>query len=251
MHRGRVRATAASATSPRSTAPAPAAATSWRWPATRSSWSTTATRAVSLPEMPLLGVLPGTGGLTRLVDKRKVRRDLADVFCTVAEGVKGKRAVEWGLVDDGRPAQPVRRGRRRERARELADGVAGRGRRRASTLDAARARRSRTTASTTATSTRRRSTATARIATLTVRGPEARPAGRRRGDPRARAPTGGRSRAFRELDDALLPPARQRGPRSAWSCCETEGDVDAVAGASTRSLDRLRRRLVRRRGPRC
>ena len=55
--------------------------------------------AVSLPETPLLGVLPGTGGLTRVVDKRKVRRDLADVFSTVAEGVKGKRAVEWRLVD--------------------------------------------------------------------------------------------------------------------------------------------------------
>jgi benzoyl-CoA-dihydrodiol lyase len=55
--------------------------------------------AVSLPEVPLLGVLPGTGGLTRLVDKRKVRRDLADMFCTVAEGVKGKRAVAWNLVD--------------------------------------------------------------------------------------------------------------------------------------------------------
>ncbi|MFN0058397.1 MAG: enoyl-CoA hydratase-related protein [Planctomycetota bacterium] len=55
--------------------------------------------AVSLPETPLLGVLPGTGGLTRLVDKRKVRRDRADVFCTVAEGIKGKRAVKWRLVD--------------------------------------------------------------------------------------------------------------------------------------------------------
>ena len=55
--------------------------------------------SVSLPETPLLAVLPGTGGLTRLVDKRKVRRDLADVFCTTAEGVKGKRAVRWGLVD--------------------------------------------------------------------------------------------------------------------------------------------------------
>jgi benzoyl-CoA-dihydrodiol lyase len=60
--------------------------------------------AVSLPETPLLGVLPGTGGLTRVVDKRKVRRDLADVFSTVAEGVKGKRAVEWGLVDAIYPA---------------------------------------------------------------------------------------------------------------------------------------------------
>ena len=56
--------------------------------------------AVSFPETPLLAVLPGTGGLTRLVDKRKVRRDLADVFSTLAEGVRGKRAVDWGLVDD-------------------------------------------------------------------------------------------------------------------------------------------------------
>jgi benzoyl-CoA-dihydrodiol lyase len=55
--------------------------------------------AVSLPEVPLLGVLPGTGGLTRLVDKRKVRRDHADIFCTTAEGVKGPRALEWRLVD--------------------------------------------------------------------------------------------------------------------------------------------------------
>jgi benzoyl-CoA-dihydrodiol lyase len=55
--------------------------------------------AVSLPEVPLLGVLPGTGGLTRVVDKRGVRRDLADVFATTAEGVRGRRAVEWRLVD--------------------------------------------------------------------------------------------------------------------------------------------------------
>ncbi len=55
--------------------------------------------AVSFPETPLLAVLPGTGGLTRLVDKRKVRRDRADVFCTVAEGIKGKRTKDWGLVD--------------------------------------------------------------------------------------------------------------------------------------------------------
>ncbi len=56
--------------------------------------------AVSLPEVPLLGVLPGTGGLTRVTDKRKVRRDLADVFCTLVEGVRGNRAKEWKLVDD-------------------------------------------------------------------------------------------------------------------------------------------------------
>jgi len=59
--------------------------------------------AVSLPELPLLAVLPGTGGLTRVTDKRKVRRDHADVFCTTEEGVKGKRAVEWRLVDEVMP----------------------------------------------------------------------------------------------------------------------------------------------------
>jgi len=56
--------------------------------------------AVSLPEVPLLAVLPGTGGLTRVTDKRKVRRDLADVFCSLEEGIKGKRAVQWKLVDE-------------------------------------------------------------------------------------------------------------------------------------------------------
>jgi benzoyl-CoA-dihydrodiol lyase len=56
--------------------------------------------AVSLPEVPLLGVLPGTGGLTRVTDKRRVRRDHADIFCTTADGVKGQRAKDWRLVDD-------------------------------------------------------------------------------------------------------------------------------------------------------
>ncbi|MBT6094626.1 MAG: 2,3-epoxybenzoyl-CoA dihydrolase [Rhodospirillaceae bacterium] len=56
--------------------------------------------AVSLPEVPLLAVLPGTGGLTRLVDKRKVRRDRADIFCTTEEGVRGKKAVDWRLIDE-------------------------------------------------------------------------------------------------------------------------------------------------------
>jgi benzoyl-CoA-dihydrodiol lyase len=60
--------------------------------------------SVSLPELPLLAVLPGTGGLTRVTDKRKVRRDHADVFCTTEEGIKGKRAVEWRLVDEVVPS---------------------------------------------------------------------------------------------------------------------------------------------------
>ena len=59
--------------------------------------------SVALPEVPLLAVLPGTGGLTRVVDKRKVRRDHADVFCTIEEGIKGKRAVAWRLVDEIAP----------------------------------------------------------------------------------------------------------------------------------------------------
>lgn len=66
--------------------------------------------AVSLPEVPLLGVLPGTGGLTRLVDKRMVRRDRADVFSTLAEGLKGKRAKEWGLVDGHFPTSKFQEG---------------------------------------------------------------------------------------------------------------------------------------------
>src|SRR5213595_2154846 len=56
--------------------------------------------AVSLPEVPLLGVLPGTGGLTRLTDKRRVRRDHADIFCTLVEGIRAQRALQWRLVDD-------------------------------------------------------------------------------------------------------------------------------------------------------
>jgi len=66
--------------------------------------------AISLPEVPLLGVLPGTGGLTRLVDKRKVRRDRADVFATLAEGLKGKRAKSWGLIDDYFPTSKFQEG---------------------------------------------------------------------------------------------------------------------------------------------
>jgi benzoyl-CoA-dihydrodiol lyase len=77
--------------------------------------------AVSLPEVPLLGVLPGTGGLTRVTDKRKVRHDLADLFCTSAEGVRGQRAKDWRLVDD--IAKPAVFGTKvQERALQLAAG---------------------------------------------------------------------------------------------------------------------------------
>ena len=77
--------------------------------------------AVSLPEVPLLGVLPGTGGLTRVTDKRRVRHDLADIFCTTTEGVRGQKAKDWRLVDEiAKPA--VFREKVRERALALAAG---------------------------------------------------------------------------------------------------------------------------------
>ena len=77
--------------------------------------------SVSLPEVPLLGVLPGTGGLTRVTDKRRVRHDLADIFCTTAEGVRGQRAKDWRLVDEiAKPAQFA--AKVQERALELAKG---------------------------------------------------------------------------------------------------------------------------------
>ena len=77
------------------------------------------TSAVGLPEVPLLAVLPGTGGLTRVTDKRKVRRDLADIFCSIEEGVKGKRAAEWRLVDEVIPNSKFDE-TVQERAREFA-----------------------------------------------------------------------------------------------------------------------------------
>jgi benzoyl-CoA-dihydrodiol lyase len=77
--------------------------------------------AVALPEVPLLAVLPGTGGLTRVVDKRKVRRDHADFFCTIEEGIKGKRAVAWRLVDEIAPNSKLE-GKISERAKQFAAG---------------------------------------------------------------------------------------------------------------------------------
>ncbi len=163
--------------------------------------------AVSLPEVPLLGVLPGTGGLTRLSDKRKVRRDLADVFCTTAEGVRGKKAVKWRLVDAVFPrskfAEKVR-ARAEALAKEAAEGLPG-GTRKPVILPPL-------APEVTATSrTYRHVTLTwdddARTATLTIAGPSE--------DDVALVERGGEAlleagadlwalRAFRELDDALL-----------------------------------------------
>ena len=130
--------------------------------------------AVSLPELPLLAVLPGTGGLTRVTDKRKVRRDHADVFCTTEEGVKGKRAVDWRLVDEVVPGSKFD-----ETVAARAQGIRARSRDRAGTAqghraDAAQARAFAPTASNTARC-RSSSIAPRGIATITLRGPDAPP----------------------------------------------------------------------------
>jgi len=179
--------------------------------------------AVSLPETPLLGVLPGTGGLTRVVDKRKVRRDLADVFGTVAEGIKGKRAVEWRLVDAIYPTSQFKE-RVNRRAQELAKlsdrPSAGPGvplgplsvsvtddalQYSSVSLEIDRARR---------------------VATLTVRAPEdAQPT-----TPETILAAGDRFwplRAFRELDDALLQ-LRVNEPFIGTVVVKTAGDVGQV-----------------------
>ena len=178
--------------------------------------------AVSLPEVPLLGVLPGTGGLTRLVDKRKVRRDLADAFSTAAEGVRGKRAVEWGLVDEA-PAKA-----------RFADAVERR-------LDALLARSTRRTFPAVALpplAPRRTDhglawrhvslelAPAARTATLTVAAPEGDPPR----DPAELARAGADAwalRAFRELDAALLE-LRFNHPQIGVVALRTRGAPEAV-----------------------
>jgi benzoyl-CoA-dihydrodiol lyase len=179
--------------------------------------------AVSLPEAPLLGVLPGTGGLTRIVDKRRVRRDIADFFSTLVEGVKGKRAAEWRLVDRLYPTSQFKEAVQ-ARARELAAAsdrpATGPG----ITLnplnptvtDAA------ITYSAVAVTINRGK----RTADLTVRAPrEPQPS-----TPDAILAAGDQFwplRAFRELDDALLR-LRVNEPEIGTIIIRTEGDINAV-----------------------
>jgi benzoyl-CoA-dihydrodiol lyase len=196
--------------------------------------------AVSLPETPLLGVLPGTGGLTRVVDKRKVRRDLADVFGTVAEGVKGKRAVDWRLVDAVYPTSQFKQ-RVSARAQELAANsdrpAAGPGITltplapkvtdnalvySAVTLDIDRDKRS---------------------ATLTVHGPEA----EQPTTPAEILAAGDRFwplRAFRELDDALLR-LRIVEPMIGTIVVKTRGDQGAMLAIDELLIEHQNHWLVR------
>ncbi|HVL69491.1 MAG TPA: 2,3-epoxybenzoyl-CoA dihydrolase [Vicinamibacterales bacterium] len=196
--------------------------------------------AVSLPETPLLGVLPGTGGLTRVVDKRKVRRDLADFFGTIAEGVKGKRAVEWRLVDAVYPTSQFKE-RVAKRAMELAAASdrpeSGPGitlhplnaqesehevRYSSVTLEIDRARR---------------------VATLTVNGPS----GPQPATPDEIAAAGDQYwplRAFRELDDALLR-LRINEPLIGTVVVKTTGDPGAVLAVDETLLRHQEHWLVR------
>jgi benzoyl-CoA-dihydrodiol lyase len=179
--------------------------------------------AVSLPETPLLGVLPGTGGLTRVVDKRKVRRDLADVFGTVAEGVKGKRAVEWRLVDAVYPTSQFK-DRIAARARELASMSDRPSSGPAITLNplAPAVTETGITYSTVTLEIDRDK----RVATLTMTGPEP-------GQPataeeiQARGDQFWALRAFRELDDVLLR-LRVNEPLIGTIVVKTRGDQDAI-----------------------
>ncbi len=201
--------------------------------------------AVSFPETPLLAVLPGTGGLTRLVDKRKVRRDRADVFCTTAEGIKGKRAKDWGLVD-----HVVSRTKWDEVVGERAKALAAKQtavRGPAVALPALEAK-------VTADAIRYRHVevsidAAARTANLLVKGPDAAPPAE------LATPDLWSLRAFRELDDALLR-LRFDYPDIGMITVRTAGDRalvaahdEAIAKATSgfaREVRLLQRRVLKR-----
>ena len=155
--------------------------------------------AVSLPEVALLGVLPGTGGLTRLVDKRKVRRDRADVFCTMAEGMRGKKAMAWGLVDAiWQKSQFVEKvaGRAKELAGKLPNKAS-----KGITLEPIRGKK--TEAGYAYTHVQLDVNGASRTATLTVRGPEGTQP-KTGADYEKAGSAAWALQCFREIDDALL-----------------------------------------------
>jgi benzoyl-CoA-dihydrodiol lyase len=184
-----------------------------------------ASSAVSLPEVSLLAVLPGTGGLTRVVDKRKVRRDLADAFSSLGEGVKGKRAVQWGLVDE---AVPISRfsSRVSERALALAALTPPRAGPGVELGPLAATYREDGTDYEHVTL---QVDAEARVAHLTMRGPE-------EGGPQTAVDLRKRGsdlwalRAFRELDDALLD-LRFNRPEIGVILLQTRGEAGSVLAA--------------------
>jgi benzoyl-CoA-dihydrodiol lyase len=196
--------------------------------------------AVSLPEAPLLGVLPGTGGLTRVVDKRHVRRDLADCFSTLVEGVKGKRAVEWGLVDRVYPTSQFKDAIQ-SRARELAaasDRPASGPGIELTPLNPTVTDSTITYSAVTLTLNRDK-----RTAELTIQAPA---------DPQAATPdaivaAGAQFwplRAFRELDDAVLR-LRVNEPEIGTVIIRSEGDINAVLAVDRTLAEHRAHWLVR------
>lgn len=177
--------------------------------------------AVSLPEVPLLGVLPGTGGLTRLVDKRKVRRDRADVFSTLAEGLKGKRAKEWRVIDGYFPTSKFDEGINARVAqvvtaqRETGSGI------KLNPLEIRETNNSRNYRYIHLTLNREQ-----RYADLTVIGPE----GKQPTTPEEIHELGDAYwplQAYRELDDALLH-LRVNEPEIGLVCLRTQGSIESV-----------------------
>jgi len=197
--------------------------------------------AVSLPEVPLLGVLPGTGGLTRLVDKRRVRRDRADVFSTLAEGLKGKRAKEWGLIDDAFPTSKFQEAIDARVAQIVADQKADKVGPRiklsaltvgAGLVPAHMDSDERAGTSPAPTDSRDYKYVSLKLhrekryADLTVRGPESElPTAP--GEIQKLGDSYWPLRAFRELDDALLH-VRVNEPEIGLVCLRTEGDINNV-----------------------
>ena len=178
--------------------------------------------AVALPEVPLLAVLPGTGGLTRLTDKRKVRRDLADAFCAVEEGVRGERAVAWRLVDEVVPNSRFEEAvsaRAAAWAAEAPDTAA-------EGIALTPLERSFTDEGVTYSSVRMAIDRDARLATLTLIGPDA-PTPE---DPAAAQAQGAAFwplRLARELDDAILH-LRLNEPEIGVLLFKSEGELDSV-----------------------
>jgi benzoyl-CoA-dihydrodiol lyase len=179
--------------------------------------------AVSLPEVPLLGVLPGTGGLTRLVDKRKVRRDLADVFCTKAEGFRAKEALRMGLIDDSFPRSSwdagVEKLAREQAARHPVRSRSGVELRPVTVAVGEDGGRDYP-------SVRLRVDAAARTADITLLAPQE-PAPADADALRAQGCEAWSLRVWRELDDALLH-LRFNFPSVGMLTLRTEGDADAV-----------------------
>jgi benzoyl-CoA-dihydrodiol lyase len=196
--------------------------------------------SVSLPEAPLLGVLPGTGGLTRLVDKRRVRRDLADVFSTLVEGVKGNRALEWRLVDAVHPTSQFP-SLVRQRAAEMAaasDRVAA-----APGIVLAPLTPTVTDGGVTYTAVSMTFDRAKRTVELTVQAPS---------EPQPSSPDGIAAagaqfwplRAFRELDDALLR-LRFNEPEIGTIIVRTEGEIEAMIAVDRTLVEHQSHWLVR------